>query len=142
MTLKRFRQFSIVLASSLLAFVAIRRIKKQMVTTSVPSGHTDRLVINWQTPLPAVSQESSAEALDSAVFDNGSEELELDEDEDEAQANSYQRKVSRTRRISFRGKRYGPLPEELVGQLVEVQVRDNQIEVLIEGASIATCDLE
>jgi hypothetical protein len=78
--------------------------------------------------------------VDQGVQDQSVEEQDGEEEQDEGGV--LRRKVSRTYRISFGGKRYGPLPEHLVGAYVEVEARDGNLFVLHEGQPIANFELQ
>ena len=58
--------------------------------------------------------------------------------EEDADETSMTRKVGRNRKISVRGQLYGPLPQELAGQQVEVEERDGKIIVRSEGNEVGS----
>ena len=64
------------------------------------------------------------------------------QDGDMAQGERMTRKVGSNRRISVGGKLYGPLDQELVGQQVEVEERDDKIVVYSNGNEAGTFDRE
>ena len=134
MTQKQLRWALLAVASGLISFVLVRR--RQQLAAALPQPllqQAERFVIPW----PSLDRKDAAEAPE--------EEPAADEpgaSEEEGEADSLSRKVSAGSRISFRGKRYGPLPESLVGQYVDVETRDDQIFVLHEGRPIATFSLQ
>ena len=140
MTSRQLRWLLTAVASGLVAFVVVRR--RQQLASALPQPllqQAERIVIPW----PGHEREELA-------LDVSTDEVPADEAEDEGtsldetagDADSTRRKVSRGSRISFRGKRYGPLPESFVGQYVDVETRDDQLFVLHEGTPIATFTLQ
>lgn len=133
MTRTQLRWLLLAIASGLITFVAIRR--RQQLAAALPQpllDQAERFVIPWsalERGKPASDEEASTENMDVA-------------EEIEDNAESPRRKVSSTHRISFQGKRYGPLPESLVGTYVEVEPRDGKLFILREGTPIATFDLQ
>lgn len=137
MTSRELRWLLLALGSGLLTFVVIRR--RQQIADVLPQPfmeQAERFVIPW-TSLERRTQSASADAAEAVSTGEQADELE-DQDNDE----SMQRKVSSSYRISFRGKRYGPLPESLVGTYVEVETRDGTLFVLHEGTPIANFKLQ
>jgi hypothetical protein len=133
MTNQQLRWLLFAVASGLLTFVAIRR--RQQLASAIPQPFlqgAERFVIPW----PSIDRKGSAASAPE-------EEVAPEEEEAEAEAgDSMRRKVSSGSRISFRSKRYGPLPEALVGQYVDVETRGDQLFVLHEGQPIATFSLQ
>lgn len=132
MTQQRLRWLLLALASGLITFVVIRR--RQQITAALPQpllDQAERFVIPWS----ALDRNAGANAEDTADIVEASEEPEDTTD-------SPRRKVSSTHRISFNGKRYGPLPESLVGEYVEVETSDGKLFILHDGNPIATFDLQ
>jgi hypothetical protein len=138
MTQQQFRWLLLAIASGLLTFVVIRR--RQQLAAALPQpiiDQAERFVIPW------TALERNKPADTSATQRVGDESSE-DQSEEEEQSDDgvARRKVSSTYRISFSGKRYGPLPEHLVGEYVEVEERDSQLFVLHEGQPIANFELQ
>lgn len=137
MTSTQWRWLLLTVASGLVAFVVVRR--RSQLAAALPQPliqQAERFVIPWSTldrrrGNEAVVEEVQAEEEESA--DLGAEEHDDD---------SMRRKVSSTNRISFLGKRYGPLPDALIGQYVEVETRDDTLFVLHEGTPIANFELQ
>ncbi len=128
------------LASGLVTFVLVRR--RQQLASALPQPllqHAERIVLPWPAHerKEAAAEVSSAEAQADEV-----DEENTSLDEGGGDADSMRRKVSRGSRISFRGKRYGPLPESFMGQYVDVETRDDQLFVLHEGTPIANFTLQ
>jgi|GEM_PF-6640132 hypothetical protein len=133
---RQVRWLLLALASGLITFVVVRR--RQQITEAIPQPlleQAERFVIPWTTlerrRTPDVAVDVSTEQPDE----------EVPEEEDEPD-DSQRRKVSSGHRISFRGKRYGPLPEALIGEYVEVEERDGKIFILHNGTPMATYDLQ
>ncbi len=144
MTPKHFRQLVMALAGGLIIFVVVRRFGRLVALRGMRDTRSEPLVIDWQPQIsgnlnPAKSATPSMP--DDLQFSDLDQQRDVSDEDDDQGPNSYQRKVSRARQISFRGRRYGPLPEELVGRRVEVLLRDDQIDIVHEGASIASFDL-
>lgn len=140
MTSRQLRWLLAALASGLVTFVVVRR--RQQLASALPQPllqQAERIVIPW----PGSDRRA-------AVAEISADEAQADEADDEntglddnvADADSMRRKVSSGSRISFRGKRYGPLPESFVGQYVDVETRDDQLFVLHEGTPIANFTLQ
>jgi hypothetical protein len=136
MTQQQIRWFLLAIAGGLLAFVVVRR--RQQLAAALPQPlieQAERFVIPWTT------LERNKTAVE--VADQGAQNVdEQDSEEEQDEGGVMRRKVSRTHRISFIGKRYGPLPEQLVGQYVEVETRDGNLFVLHEGQPIANFELQ
>ncbi|HEX6292648.1 MAG TPA: hypothetical protein VFZ66_25920 [Herpetosiphonaceae bacterium] len=139
MTQQQFRWLLLALASGLLAFVIVRR--RQQLAAALPQpiiDQAERFVIPWsalERSKPGAAADADRGGQDEAVDEQGGEE-EHDE------GGVMRRKVSSTHRISFGGKRYGPLPEHLVGEYVEVETRDGNLFVLHQGTPIANFELQ
>jgi hypothetical protein len=134
MTGKQWRWLLLTVASGLVAFVIVRR--RTQLAAALPQPliqQAERFVIPWSTLDRSRSDEAAP--ADDETGDGASEN-------DEQDAESPRRKVSSTNRISFLGKRYGPLPDSLIGQYVEVETRDNTLFVLHEGTPIANFELQ
>lgn len=133
MTNQQLRWLLTAVAGGLLTFVAIRR--RQQLASAIPQPlfqGAERFVIPWPS---ADRKGAGTAALE--------EEVVPEEEEAESEAgDSMRRKVSTGSRISFRSKRYGPLPESLVGQYVDVETRGDQLFVLHDGQPIATFSLQ
>jgi hypothetical protein len=138
MTQQQFRWLLLAIASGLFAFVLVRR--RQQLAAALPQpliDHAERFVIPWTAldrNTPALADTASVDQ--DPIVDEQVGEEEQDDD------GVMRRKVSRTHRISFSGKRYGPLPEHLVGEYVQVEVRDTNLFVLHEGQPIANFELQ
>jgi hypothetical protein len=135
MTGKQWRWLLLTVASGLVAFVIVRR--RTQLAAALPQPliqQAERFVIPWST-LDRSRASDEAALADDETGDGASEN-------DEQDAESPRRKVSSTNRISFLGKRYGPLPDSLIGQYVEVETRDNTLFVLHEGTPIANFELQ
>lgn len=138
MTQQQFRWLLLAIASGLLTFVVVRR--RQQLAAAIPQpliDQAERFVIPWSAlernkPASATAAQS---AEDESTDDQNGEEEQNDD-------GVMRRKVSSTYRISFSGKRYGPLPEHLVGEYVEVEERDGNLFVLHEGQPIANFELQ
>lgn len=138
MTQQQFRWLLLAIASGLLTFVVIRR--RQQLAAALPQpliDQAERFVIPWT----ALERNKTARTSAAQSTEDESAEDQSDEEE-QADDGVAQRKVSSTYRISFSGKRYGPLPEHLVGEYVEVEERDGQLFVLHEGQPIANFELQ
>jgi hypothetical protein len=138
MTQQQFRWFLLTIAGGLLAFVVVRR--RQQFAAALPQPiieQAERFVIPWTT---LERNKTSVEAADQSAQDQSADEQDGEEEQDEGGV--MRRKVSSTYRISFSSKRYGPLPEHLVGTYVEVEVRDGNLFVLHEGQPIANFELQ
>lgn len=136
MTSKQLRWLLLTLASSLIAFVIVRR--RSQLAAALPQPlleQAERFVIPWST-LDRSRERDQAEPQ----ADEDSEEPSDENDEQNEQ--TPRRKVSSTNRISFQGKRYGPLPDALIGQYVEVETRDTTLFVLHDGTPIANFELQ
>lgn len=140
MTSQQLRWLLTALASGLVTFVLVRR--RQQLASALPQPllqHAERIVLPWpghdrkEAAVEASSDEAQTDEMDedTTSLDDGA-----------GDADSMRRKVSRGSRISFRGKRYGPLPESFVGQYVDVETRDDQLFVLHEGTPIANFTLQ
>lgn len=133
MTGQQLRWLLLALASGLVTFVVIRR--RQQIAAAIPQPiveQAERFVIPWTT-LERRPEKDAEQEPDAA---SGG-------DEDEAESSeSTRRKVSAGARISFGGKRYGPLPESLVGQYVEVETRDGKLFLLHNGTPVANFALQ
>jgi hypothetical protein len=138
MTQQQFRWFLLAVAGGLLTFVVVRR--RQQLAAALPQpiiDQAERFVIPWTT---LERDNTTTEAADQDAPEQSVEEQEAEEEQDEGGV--MRRKVSSTHRISFIGKRYGPLPEHLIGEYVEVEVRDGNLFVLHEGQPIANFELQ
>ncbi len=139
MTGRQLRWLLLVAASGLVSFVLVRR--RQQLAAALPQPllqQAEHFEIPWPTLEPA--DPSGNGATDSGQAAEAGDQADAPEDETEGDA--LRRKVSSGARISFRGRRYGPLPEALVGQYVDVETRADQLFVLHEGAPIATFTLQ
>lgn len=137
MTQKEFRWLLLALASGLLAFVVVRQRKQLAAALPQPLlEQAERFVIPWST-----LDRSGAPVSDSTVASDAAGPA-FDEAEEREDVESMRRKVSSTHRISFLGKRYGPLPEALVGQYVEIEANNSKLFILHDGTPIATFDLQ
>lgn len=138
MTSKQWRWLLLTVASGLVAFVIVRR--RSQLAAALPQPliqQAERFVIPWSTldrSRPAADDAETIQADDEATDAAG--------ENDEHDGDSPRRKVSSTNRISFLGKRYGPLPDSLIGQYVEVETRDDTLFVLHEGTPIANFELQ
>ncbi len=146
MTPTTFRQLVLVLAGALATYVVVRRLWRLAALRSVRDSLPERFVIDWQPAQPIPTDLRSAKpAVPGIPHEPSSRDLNqqpgASDEDDDLESSVYQRKVSRTRQVSFRGRRYGPLPKELVGQQVMVQLRDDQIDIVHDGTSIASFDL-
>ena len=138
MTQQQVRWFLLTVAGGLLAFVVVRR--RQQLAAALPQPlieQAERFVIPWTT---LERNKTTAEAADQSAPNQSVDEQDGEEEQDEGGV--IRRKVSRTHRISFIGKRYGPLPEHLVGTYVQVEARDGNLFVLHEGQPIANFELQ
>jgi hypothetical protein len=138
MTQQQFRWLLLAIASGLLTFVVVRR--RQQLAAALPQPFIDqaeRFVIPWT----ALERNKSANASAEQPAEDESTEEQNGEEEPSADG-VMRRKVSSGYRISFNGKRYGPLPEHLVGEYVEVEERDGQLFVLHAGQPIANFELQ
>lgn len=138
MTRIQLRWLLLAIAGGLVSFVLIRR--RKQIAEALPQPlveQAERFVIPW----PSFDRSSAAEEPVEAAADEEDADLQGDA-EDQASGDSMRRKVSSTHRISFRGKRYGPLPESLIGQQVEVETSDGKLFVLHQGQPIATFDIQ
>lgn len=136
MTSTQWRWLLLTIASGLVGFVIVRR--RSQLAAALPQPliqQAERFVIPWST---LDRWRSGAAELAQADDESGDEPSETDEQD----SDSMRRKVSSTNRISFQGKRYGPLPEALIGQYVEVETRDNTLFVLHEGTPVANFELQ
>jgi hypothetical protein len=136
----QFRWLLIALAGVLVGYVVVRR-RRQLVE-ALPQPlveQAERFVIPWPSQerpgeaAPAEQTGEEAEAQSSTAEVEGAEEAE--------NMDSNRRKVSTTYRISYGGRRYGPLPASLVGELVEIENSNGKLYVLHQGTPIATFDL-
>jgi hypothetical protein len=140
----QFRRLLIVLAGILIGYVVVRR-RRQLVE-ALPQPlveQAERFVIPW-TSLERPSDsapvvEAGAEEAPSA--DEGAYTDDAAYADDIESADSSRRKVSATYRISYGGRRYGPLPASLVGEYVDIESSNGKLYVLHEGTPIATFDL-
>lgn len=138
MTQQQFRWLLLAIASGLLTFVVVRR--RQQLAAALPQpiiDQAERFVIPWT----ALERNKPAGTSAAQTAEDESAEDQSDEEE-QADDGVARRKVSSTYRISFSGKRYGPLPEHLVGEYVAVEERDGQLFVLHEGQPIANFELQ
>lgn len=138
MTQQQFRWLLLAIASGLLTFVVVRR--RQQLAAALPQpiiDQAERFVIPWT----ALERNKPADTSAAQPVEDENTEDQIDEEE-QADDGVARRKVSSTYRISFSGKRYGPLPEHLVGEYVEVEERDGQLFVLHEGQPIANFELQ
>jgi hypothetical protein len=129
MTGQQLRWLLLALASGLVTFVVIRR--RQQIAAALPQPiveHAERIVIPWTT----LERRTASEAEPTQT---------ADDDEGES-SESMRRKVSAGARISFGGKRYGPLPESLVGEYVDVETRDGKLFLLHNGTPVANFALQ
>ena len=136
MTSTQWRWMLLTIASGLIAFVIVRR--RSQLAAALPQPliqQAERFVIPWSTLDRWRTGAAEAAQPDDETGDGSGETDEQDSD-------SLRRKVSSTNRISFQGKRYGPLPEALTGQYVEVETRDNTLFVLHEGTPVANFELQ
>jgi hypothetical protein len=140
MSQQQIRWLLLALASGAIGLIIVRR--RRQIVAALPeqfSQQAERFVIPWpsldrsgaQTPVA-----TEPDAADGTTVEAETVETEEPEDED-----SMRRKVSSGNRISFRGKRYGPLPEALVGEYVEVETRDGKLFILHNSTPIATFNL-
>lgn len=132
MTQQRLRWLLLAIASGLITFVAIRR--RQQLAAALPQPlleQAERFVIPWST----LDRHAEADAEEPGDSADAAEEADDNTE-------SPRRKVSSTHRISFAGKRYGPLPEALVGKYVEVETSDGKLFILHDGQPVATFDLQ
>lgn len=139
MTGRQLRWLLLVTASALVSFVLVRR--RQQLAAALPQPllqQAERFEIPWPTPERTDPRtHGETDSIQAAELDDEADVLE-----GETEGDALRRKVSAGARISFRGKRYGPLPEALVGQYVDVETRADQLFVLHEGAPIATFSLQ
>lgn len=136
MTSTQRRWLLLTIASGLITFVVVRR--RSQLAAALPQPliqQAERFVIPWSTLDRWRTGGTEPTLADDETGDGSSETDEQDSD-------SLRRKVSSTNRISFQGKRYGPLPEALIGKYVEVETRDNTLFVLHEGTPVANFDLQ
>lgn len=137
MTQQQFRWLLLAIASGLLTFVVVRR--RRQLAAALPQpiiDQAERFVIPWT----ALERNKSANAAAQTVEEESPDEQ--NGEEEQSDDGVMRRKVSSGYRISFNGKRYGPLPEHLVGEYVEVEERDGQLFVLHEGQPIANFELQ
>ncbi len=140
MTSRQLRWLFTALASGLVTFVLVRR--RQQLAAGLPQPlleQAEHIVIPWPglERRGARAEISMDEAPTEEADDDG-----VTMDDTAGDSDSLRRKVSRGSRISFRGKRYGPLPESFVGQYVDVETRADQLFVLHDGIPIATFTLQ
>lgn len=136
MTSTQWRWMLLTIASGLIAFVIVRR--RSQLAAALPQPliqQAERFVIPWSTLDRWRTGTAEVAQPDDETGDGSGETDEQDSD-------SLRRKVSSTNRISFQGKRYGPLPEALIGEYVEVETRDNTLFVLHEGTPVANFQLQ
>jgi hypothetical protein len=143
-TRQQLRWLLVAMASGLVAFVVVRQ--RKQLTAALPQPlmqQAERFVIPWSTLERRGTADPAASDTDTAA-DSEAELAAVDESDEDDQTNgdSMQRKVSRGYRISFGGKRYGPLPEALIGQYVDVETRGGKLFILNQGTPIATFDLQ
>lgn len=139
MNYNQFRWLLVALAGVLVGYVVVRR--RQQLVGSLPQPlieQAERFVIPW-TSLDRPSAEAPAGGV--AAADADSPGGIVDEPEEAEVVDSSRRKVSATYRISYGGRRYGPLPASLVGEYVEIEDSNGKLFVLHEGTPIATFDL-
>ncbi len=135
----QFRWLLIALAGVLVGYVVVRR-RRQLVE-ALPQPlveQAERFVIPW-TSMDRSSEAAPAQEtpeVDASDQVDGAEDAEETEGSDPSR-----RKVSATYRISYAGRRYGPLPASLVGQYVEIENSNGKLFVLHEGTPVATFDL-
>jgi hypothetical protein len=133
MNARTFRWMLLLIAGGLLGYVVVRR--RQQLADALPEPlmqQAERIVIPWSA-LERGAEDTAAGEEEAAA----AEEAEEPENGDQPR-----RKVSSRHRISYLGKQYGPLPESLVGQYVEIESRDDQIFVLHNGTPVANFDLQ
>ncbi len=143
MTQQQFRWLLLACAGGLIAFMAVRR--RQQLAAALPEPlmqQAERFVIPWSTLDRTSTNAEANDQADDTQADQTDVSDELNDEADQENSGSMQRKVSATNRISFGGKRYGPLPQTLVGQYVDVEVRNGQLFILHQGTPIATFDLQ
>ena len=131
MTQQQLRWTLLAVASGLVTYVLVRR--RRQLAAALPQPllqQAERFEIPW----PSFERKDAPATETPAAEDTAAE--------DEPEPDSLRRKVSVGSRISFRGKRYGPLPESLVGEYVDVETKDDRIFVLHAGTPIATFDLQ
>jgi hypothetical protein len=138
-TAQQLRWLLLVIAGGLITFIVVRR--RQEIAEALPEqivSQAERFVIPWTSleRVKSVVTEADDEAMEQDAPLTSTEEEEPEGDE------ASRRKVSRRYRISYAGKQYGPLPEALVGQYVEVEARDGKLFVLHEGQPIANFTLQ
>jgi hypothetical protein len=137
MTQQQFRWLLLAVASGLLTFVVVRR--RQQLAAALPQPiieQAERFVIPWTT----LERNKTAGSAEQSTQEDAADEQNGEEEQDDGGV--LRRKVSSTHRISFSGKRYGPLPEHLVGEYVQVEERDGTLFVLHEGQPIANFQLQ
>lgn len=138
MNLRSLRWLLLIIAGGLVGYVLVQR--RRQLASVLPQPlveQAERIVIPWSA-LERTGAEAGAEAQ-AATAEPATETEESEEgDSDDSQ----RRKVSRRHRISYQGKQYGPLPEALVGQYVEVETRDDQLYVLHNGTPVASFKLQ
>jgi hypothetical protein len=137
MTQQQFRWLLMAVASGLLTFVVVRR--RQQLAAALPQPlieQAERFVIPWTT----LERNKAASSAEQSAQEEAADEQNGEEEQDDGGV--LRRKVSSTHRISFGGKRYGPLPEHLVGEYVQVEERDRTLFVLHEGQPIANFELQ
>jgi len=135
----QFRWLLVALAGVMVGYVIVRR-RRQLVE-SLPQPlveQAERFVIPW-TSLDRTNEAAPGNERDEA--DTQSLAGTADEPEEPESETSSRRKVSATYRISYGGRRYGPLPASLVGEYVEIENSNGKLFVLHAGTPIATFDL-
>lgn len=139
MSYAQFRWLLLALAGVLVGYVVVRR-RRQLVE-ALPQPlveQAERFVIPW----PSAERPSDAAPTPATAADEaGAADADVEEADDTESVDSSRRKVSATHRISYAGRRYGPLPASLVGQYVEIEDSNGKLFVLHEGTPIATFDL-
>lgn len=126
MTPKQFGLAIWSLAAAVMVIITARRWRTVRHRDASSDPHNERLIV----PLPV----STPTTVDSDQIETVTDE----DDQEDEQFELPTRKVSKDRRISFRGQRYGPLPEQLIGQQVYVTEVDQELQVSVDGEVVAT----
>ncbi len=139
MNTHHFRWLLLALAGALLGYVVAQRRKQLAAALPEPIvQQAERIVIPWTTLERKLDELWSGDAEAPA----GDEAAEAEDGEEAEGEETQRRKVSRRYRISYQNKQYGPLPESLVGQYVEVEERDGELYILHNGTPIANFTLQ
>lgn len=140
MNAHHFRWLLLALAGALLGYVVVQRRKQLAAALPEPLvQQAERIVIPWTALERKLDELRSGDA----EVATGDEEAAEPEDGEEPEGDETQRrKVSRRHRISYQNKQYGPLPESLVGQYVEVEERDGELYILHNGTPVANFTLQ